>query len=147
MCMCVHGGEGGRSRACSGKFSRRSATLSAQVRACDKTLRLHSYTFGSGVSAANAARQLINESPALEENGLLDGPGDLFHKPCTPDEGHVPLEDKDLRQAADGHCWLAFLRDVPQLCPNAGAPSLSLRHSSVSNGPGSPLAKGISLSA
>lgn len=126
--MCVHDG-GSTSRACLGKFSRKSATLSAQVRACDKTLErppwLHSYTPVSRIPAAIAARRMINESVALGKKKK--------ERKKTP------------RQAVDARRSPAFLCDVPQLCPISGPPSLSLQHSAVSNGPGVPLAKGISL--
>lgn len=99
MCMCVHEG-GSRSRACSGKCSRKSATLCAQVRACAKSLEsplwLHSYTPVSRI--ANTTRQMINESAALgrkkKKRGFSNGPVDLFHRPSLQSERHVQSGDK-----------------------------------------------------
>lgn len=82
--MCVHGG--GRA-----EVGHVRANSPEEVQHCRhksepaiKPLKVRSYTSGSGIPAANAARQPIHESPALEGNGLLDGPGDLFRGPCTP---------------------------------------------------------------
>lgn len=96
--VVVSGGEwwGRRSRACSDKFSRRGATLSAQVLACDKTL----------VSSTRSGRQLTGESEALEtktkqnkKNGTLD----LLHRLSQQGRRHVKSEDTNLCRAEDPH--------------------------------------------
>lgn len=96
--MCVHEG-GSRSRACLGEFSgKKSAALSAQVRACDKTHRgsAASYAPASGTVATNTTRQMINESADLgkKKKGSQNGPVDVFHRPRTQSERHVQSGDQ-----------------------------------------------------
>lgn len=131
--MCVHEG-GSRSRACLGEFSRKkSAALSAQVRACDKTHRgsAASYAPASGTVATNTTRQMINESADLGEKKKKKVPKtvplmcsiDCAHKAnATCSRGTKKIQPPPKKPLRSGCGRPAFLLRCAAVLPQLWAP-------------------------